>query len=76
MSLSDPMARASLDLRLSPVRMQSDALTPPRAGWIRTLREALGMTATQLARRMGVAQPTVTKLEQSEVERRSGHRVR
>jgi predicted DNA-binding mobile mystery protein A len=61
------MARTSLDHRLTPVRMQSDALAPPRAGWIRTIREALGMTATQLARRMGVAQPTVTKLEQSEV---------
>ena len=64
------LARASLDHRLTPVRMQAAALTPPPTGWIRTLRGALGMTATQLARRMGVAQPTVTKLEQSEVAER------
>ena len=66
MAQAGSMARTSLDQRLAPVRIQADALAAPRTGWIRTIREALGMSATQLARRMGVAQPTVTKLEQSE----------
>ena len=66
MTQTSAMARTSLDQRLAPVRIQADALAAPRTGWIRAIREALGMSATQLARRMGVAQPTLTKLEQSE----------
>lgn len=66
MSSAGLMARVALEQRLGPVRMQADALAPPGGGWIRTIRNALGMSATQLARRLGVAQPTLTKLEQSE----------
>jgi predicted DNA-binding mobile mystery protein A len=39
---------------------------PPTRGWIRAIREALGMTTAQLAARMGVRQPTVVGLERSE----------
>ena len=42
--------------------------TPPVKGWIRAIREALGMTAEQLANRLGVKQPTLHELEQSEVK--------
>lgn len=42
--------------------------TPPAKGWIRAIREALGMTAEQLAKRVGVKQPTLHRLEQSEVK--------
>lgn len=38
----------------------------PRLGWIRAVRDALGMSTRQLASRMGVTQPTVVQLEQSE----------
>lgn len=38
----------------------------PRLGWVRGVRDALGMTTRQLARRMGVAQATVVQLERSE----------
>jgi predicted DNA-binding mobile mystery protein A len=38
----------------------------PRYGWIREIRDALGMTAEQLAKRAGVSQPTIAKLERSE----------
>ncbi|WP_395091449.1 mobile mystery protein A [Armatimonas sp.] len=41
-------------------------LTTPRNGWIRELREALGMSARQLAERVGVGQPTIARLEKSE----------
>ena len=43
---------------------------PPRSGWIRALREALGMTQTQLAVRLGVARQTVDDLERAEAGRR------
>ena len=40
----------------------------PVRGWIRAIREALGMTAEQLAKRLGVKQPSVVALEQSEAK--------
>jgi len=43
-----------------------DRYSPPNRGWIRAIREALGMTTAQLATRMGIRQPSVTALEQSE----------
>jgi predicted DNA-binding mobile mystery protein A len=39
---------------------------PPARGWIRAVREALGMTTVQLAVRMGVKQPSIISLERSE----------
>ncbi len=38
----------------------------PAKGWIRAVREALGMSGTQLAKRLQVSQPRVFKLEQDE----------
>lgn len=40
--------------------------TPPVRGWIRAIREALGMTAEQLARRLQATQPAIVKMEASE----------
>ncbi|MEQ1663259.1 MAG: mobile mystery protein A [Thiobacillus sp.] len=58
-------ARRQLDKRLStPVRLE--ALARPPRGWVKAIREALGMTSAQLARRMGVSQPRVFTLEQAE----------
>jgi predicted DNA-binding mobile mystery protein A len=37
-------------------------------GWIKAVRQALGMSTTQLARRLGVKQPSVVGLEQSEAK--------
>jgi predicted DNA-binding mobile mystery protein A len=42
----------------------------PPSGWIKSIRVALGMTAAELARRLGVGVPTVTRLELSEAEDR------
>jgi predicted DNA-binding mobile mystery protein A len=44
---------------------------PPR-GWVRAIREALGMSASALAARMGTTAGAVTRLEQSE----AGDRIR
>ncbi len=38
----------------------------PAKGWLRAIRDALGMTSQQLGRRLGIAQPSVVELEQSE----------
>jgi predicted DNA-binding mobile mystery protein A len=39
----------------------------PHRGWVRAVREALGMSTTELARRMGISQSRIPELEQSEV---------
>jgi len=39
---------------------------PPVRGWIRALREGLGMSSAQLAKRLDIKQPSVVALEQSE----------
>ena len=41
---------------------------PPVHGWIKAIRQALGMTTTQLAARLNVKQPSVVALEQSEAK--------
>lgn len=38
----------------------------PRLGWIKTIRNALGMTSYQLAKRIGCSQSNVIALEQRE----------
>ena len=42
--------------------------TPPVRGWIKALREALGMSTAQLAKRLGIRQPSLVSLEQSEAK--------
>jgi predicted DNA-binding mobile mystery protein A len=37
-------------------------------GWAKAVREALGMTTAQLAKRLGVKQPSVVAIEQSEAK--------
>ncbi len=41
---------------------------PPR-GWIRAMRDALGMSAAQLAKRLGVSRGALYKLEEREASR-------
>ena len=38
----------------------------PSRGWIRAIRDALGMTTAQFGRRMGVSQPRAVQIEQAE----------
>jgi len=40
----------------------------PTSGWLKAIRESLGMTATHLAGRLGVRTSTVTRLETSEAD--------
>ena len=59
------LARKSLDRRLAPLR--AEPLIAPPNGWIKAIREALGMTTRQLAARMGAARSRVTAIEKAEV---------
>nr|WP_089220819.1 mobile mystery protein A [Sphingomonas laterariae] len=59
------LARKSLDRRFA--AMQSVEMTRPPKGWIRAIRDALGINATQFAARLGVKQPRIAALEKAEV---------
>ncbi len=54
-----------LDSRFATLRPLLKTQRPPK-GWLRAVRDALGMTTKQLARRLGVSQPRIVELEQSE----------
>lgn len=59
-------AIAAVERRISPLRSWASA-RPPR-GWLRAIRDALGMTMAQYAARLGVSQPRIIALERGEVE--------
>lgn len=59
------LARKRLERRLAPLREMR--LTVPPKGWLKALRESLGMTARQLAARMDLAPSRVPAIEQAEV---------
>jgi predicted DNA-binding mobile mystery protein A len=63
------ISRHQLDTRIKPF-LSSKSAQPPRRGWIRAIRDGLGMTGAQLAARMRVKQPTVAEFERSEAEGR------
>lgn len=46
--------------------MKKAAIERPPQGWLKTIREFLGMTTTQLAKKINVAQPRVINLEKNE----------
>lgn len=60
------VARKKLDKKLNFLR-NSEISTRPDRGWIRAIREALGMTTAQFGRRMGVSQPRAVAVEKAEV---------
>ena len=60
-------SRSTLDQRFKEIGRVS-AFQPPVRGWIRAIRDSLGMSTAQLAQRLGVRQPSVTALEQSEAK--------
>ncbi len=59
-------ARIALDEQFADVHQQN--LAPPPRGWVRAVRDALGMTAAQLGGRLGISSSAIAQLEQSEVQ--------
>jgi predicted DNA-binding mobile mystery protein A len=47
-----------------------EAAGVPRRGWLRAIREALGMTQGQLGTRAGISRQSVQDFERAEVDRR------
>ena len=60
------LARLRIDERLSPFREPGLCQQPPKLGWLRTIRKALGMTRKQFGHLQGVTQATVADIETSE----------
>lgn len=60
------VARKHLQRAISGLLGDGFPQKPPR-GWIRAIRDALGMTTRQLAARLRVSQPTLVALEKGEV---------
>lgn len=60
-------SRSSLDDRFKDMR-PAGRFAPPVRGWIKAIREALGMSSAQLAHRLGIKQPSIVDIEQSEVK--------
>ena len=58
-------ARQRLDQRLAALKPE-DRFHPPPKGWIRAIRDAIGMTGGQLASRLGVRPQTIDAIEKSE----------
>jgi predicted DNA-binding mobile mystery protein A len=59
-------ARRQLDQRLRALQPLLEQRRPHR-GWVRAIRDALGMSTTELAARLRVSQSTVVGIEQSEM---------
>ena len=58
------LARQNLDRRLA--AFKGEALAAPPSGWVRAIRDALGLTTLQLARRMGTVQSRISTIEKAE----------
>lgn len=58
-------ARQRLDERLLALKPES-RFDPPSRGWVRAVREAIGMTGVQFARRLRISPQSVEALEKSE----------
>ncbi len=59
------LARKHIDRQLAALR-GVDVITKPPRGWLRAVRDALGMTTRQFARRLGVTQASAVGLERNE----------
>jgi predicted DNA-binding mobile mystery protein A len=60
-------SQSALDARFDEMRPVAK-FAPPARGWVKAVRQAIGMSSSQLARRLGVKQPTVIEMEQSEMK--------
>ena len=60
------LIRGQLEVSLQKLRPLLEISTPSK-GWIRAIRDALGMSARQLANRLGVAQQRVALIEKDEL---------
>lgn len=62
---NNKLARRRLDERLNNLGTLR-TIEVPSKGWIKAIREALGMTTTQLAKRLNLKQPRIIAIENNE----------
>ncbi len=65
MKTASTLARRRLDERLKAFAGLGAA---PSMGWVRALRDALGLTGAQLARRLGIRPASLSELEKNEAK--------
>ena len=59
--------REQLDKRLGSLKTFS-ASAMPKQGWIKTIREALGLSSAQMGKKVGIDQSRISRLESAEKE--------
>ena len=62
--------REELDEALLPFRLVRKRKGKPRDGWVRGIREAIGLPVEELARRVGVQRWEIHRIEKSEQSQR------
>ncbi len=63
----DELRRRQLDASFSPLRALV-GVSPPREGWLRAIRQALGMSLRQVAERAGVSKTAAASVEKNEAK--------
>jgi|ERR1022692_2718879 predicted DNA-binding mobile mystery protein A len=61
--------RAQLDARLAKLRPALGQAIIPHGGWLKAVRESLGMSAEQLGHRLGISKQTVLQQEGNEARK-------
>ncbi|MBN1951133.1 MAG: mobile mystery protein A [Bacteroidales bacterium] len=61
------LIREQLDKKLEPLKVWAKSGLH-ELGWIKTIREALGMSTSDLARQVGIDQSRISRLENAEVD--------
>jgi len=56
-----------MDLALRKLR-EARPPTRPSSGWVKAIRESLGMSASSLARKLGITPASINKLEKAEAD--------
>lgn len=64
----EKLALRQLDRRFGVITGIAAELAPPKQGWLRTLRESLGMTLRQAGERCGIRPQSVAAAEKAEVD--------
>ena len=66
MSATNSIRRRQIDRALSATGVRTLAI--PGGGWVRTIRNAIGMRVDQLSARTSISQPAITQFERAEAE--------
>lgn len=64
MKKQNKLARRKLDEKFK--KIDSPSIEKPHQGWIKAIRQALGITTYQLAKKLNVKQPRVLEIERDE----------